>query len=323
MKNIRWGIVGLGNIANKFAHDLALVPDCILYAVASSEKTRAKSFAEKHNAIKAYSNYSALFSDPDVDLVYIASLHPRHAELTLQALSQGKGVLCEKPLGMNFKEVDQMIQKASKAKLFLMEGLWTRFNPSFNQVKQWIDENQIGSIHYINASFSFNGLSKGKDSRLFNPEKGGGSLLDIGIYPLFLSYYFLGIPKEIKTKAMLTKEGVDAQLSMILSYANAQALLYSSFRHDENMGATICGEKGEIYMNSRWHEATEVKLVKQGNELIKTFDFFGLGYTYEIEEANTCFRTNKTQSSKWTWQNSKDMVLLLDEIRMQNGIHYP
>ncbi|MEK9788178.1 MAG: Gfo/Idh/MocA family oxidoreductase [Flavobacteriaceae bacterium] len=322
MKKIRWGIVGLGNIAKKFAADLSLVPDCVLQAVASSDALRAEQFAQKHKAQKAYSNYDQLFSDPEVDLVYIASLHPKHADLTIRALAGGKGVLCEKPLGMNSAEVDQMISQASQANLFLMEGLWTRFNPSFNQVKKWIDEGQIGALRYIHASFSFNGLAKGKDSRLFHPDKGGGSLLDIGIYPLFLAYYFLGIPGEIDAKAHLTEEGVDAQLSSILSYPKAQAMLYSSFIHDQYMGATLCGEKGEIYMYSRWHEATQVKLVKQGEEQIKSFEFSGLGYTYEIEEANRCFNANETQSEKWTWQNSIDLSRLMDAIRAQVGVNY-
>ncbi len=322
MKKIRWGIVGLGNIAKKFAADLSLVPDCVLQAVASSDALRAEQFAQKHKAQKAYSNYDQLFSDPEVDLVYIASLHPKHADLTIRALAGGKGVLCEKPLGMNSAEVDQMISQASQANLFLMEGLWTRFNPSFNQVKKWIDEGQIGALRYIHASFSFNGLAKGKDSRLVHPDKGGGSLLDIGIYPLFLAYYFLGIPGEIDAKAHLTEEGVDAQLSSILSYPKAQAMLYSSFIHDQYMGATLCGEKGEIYMYSRWHEATQVKLVKQGEEQIKSFEFSGLGYTYEIEEANRCFNANETQSEKWTWQNSIDLSRLMDAIRAQVGVNY-
>lgn len=194
MKKIRWGIVGLGNIANKFAADLLLVPDCVLQAVASSDALRAEQFAQKHKAQKAYPNYDQLFSDPEVDLVYIASLHPKHADLTIRALAGGKGVLCEKPLGMNSAEVDQMISQASQANLFLMEGLWTRFNPSFNQVKKWIDEGQIGALRYINSSFSFNGLAKGTDSRLFHPDKGGGSLLDIGIYPLFWPIIFWASP---------------------------------------------------------------------------------------------------------------------------------
>ena len=322
MKSIRWGIVGLGNIANKFAGDLALIPNCTLQAVASSDSARATEFAHKYKAKNSYSNYTDLFRDPEVDLVYIASLHPSHAALSIEAIRQGKGVLCEKPMGMNAKQVKQIIQAATEANVFLMEALWTRFNPAFEQVHQWISENKIGCLRYINATFSFNGLDKGVESRLFNPEKGGGSLLDIGIYPLFLGYHFLGNPDSIKASAVLTKEGVDEQLGFILSYPKAQAMLYSSFTHNEDMQARICGELGEIYMNSRWHETGEIKMVLNGREYSKSFPINGKGYTYEILEANNCFRSGITQSSKWTWQHSLDMAALMDAIRKQTNIIY-
>ncbi len=322
MKLIRWGIVGLGNIANKFAVDLALVPNCSLQAVASSDSARATEFANKYKAKNSYSNYTDLFRDPEVDLVYIASLHPSHAALSIEAIKQGKGVLCEKPMGMNAKQVKQIIQAATESNVFLMEALWTRFNPAFEQVDQWISENKIGCLRYINATFSFNGLDKGVESRLFNPEKGGGSLLDIGIYPLFLGYHFLGNPDSIKASAVLTKEGVDEQLGFILSYPKAQAILYSSFTHNEDMQARICGELGEIYMNSRWHETREIKMVLNGEEYSKSFPINGKGYIYEILEANNCFRNGITQSSKWTWENSLEMAALMDAIRKQIKIVY-
>lgn len=322
MKSIRWGIVGLGNIAKKFAGDLALIPNCSLQAVASSDFARATEFAHKYKAKNSYSNYTDLFSDPEVDLVYIASLHPSHAALSIEAIKQGKGVLCEKPMGMNAKQVKQIIQAATEANVFLMEALWTRFNPAFEQVHQWISENKIGRLRYINATFSFNGLDKGLESRLFNPEKGGGSLLDIGIYPLFLGYHFLGKPDNVKASAVLTKEGVDEQLGFILSYPKAQAILYSSFTHNEDMQARICGELGEIYMNSRWHETGKIKMVLNGEEYSKSFPFNGKGYTYEILEANRCLRSGVNQSSKWTWQNSLEMAVLMDAIRKQTKIIY-
>ena len=323
MKTIRWGIIGLGNIAHKFAADLALVANCKLQAVASSDETRAQQFAEKFKANNCYSNYDALLEDNQIDIVYVASLHPLHASLSVKALEKGKAVVCEKPLGMHSSEVKQIMGAAKKSNTFLMEALWTRFNPAFEQVREWIHKGQIGELRYINATFSFNGLDRGKASRLFNPEKGGGSLLDIGIYPLFLAYHFLGKPKDVKASAILSAEGVDEQLSFILSYDNAQALLYSSFVHDEDMRASLCGETGEIYMDSKWHATSNVNLVKAGKEIKKSFPFNGMGYTYEIEEANTCLRWGKLQSPKWKWEESLDMAILMDEIRKQVGVSYP
>jgi len=323
MKEIRWGIVGLGNIARKFATDLALVPNCTLQAVASSDKKRAHDFADEFNAKTHYSDYDRLFKDLKVDVVYIASLHPQHAELSLAALKEGKGVLCEKPLGLNAREVGSIITSAKENNAFLMEALWTRFNPAFEQVGKWIAQNQIGPLRYINASFSFNGLDRGEDSRLFNPDKAGGTLLDIGIYPLFLAYHLLGIPTSIKANATLTSKGVDEQLAFLLSFDKAHALMYSSFTHDEDMRATICGEEGEIYMDSRWHETPQIKLVQKGKESMKSFNFLGKGYTYEIEEVNHCLRNKLLESPKWTMKNSLEMASLMDEIRSQVGVSFP
>ena len=322
MKSIHWGIVGLGNIAHKFASDLVLVPNCILQAVASSDSSRALEFSKKFKSKNYYSNYTDLFSDPSVDVVYIASLHPFHKSHSIEAIKQGKAVLCEKPLGMNKEEVMQMIKIARDKNIFLMEALWTRFNPAFEQVNKWINDNKIGPVRYINASFSFNAQDRGVDSRVFNPKKGGGSLLDIGIYPLFLAYHFLGFPQDLKASAVLTKEKVDEQLGFIFSYNRAQAMLYSSFSHDEDMRATICGENGEIYMESKWHNTSNVKLVIDKKEIKKSFNFLGAGYTYEIEEVNNCIRKNKLESSKWNWKNSLDIAILMDNIRKKVGIIY-
>ena len=223
---------------------------------------------------------------------------------------------------MNKEEVMQMIKTARDKNIFLMEALWTRFNPAFEQVNKWINDNKIGPVRYINASFSFNAQDRGVDSRVFNPKKGGGSLLDIGIYPLFLAYHFLGFPQDLKASAVLTKEKVDEQLGFIFSYNRAQAMLYSSFSHDEDMRATICGENGEIYMESKWHNTSNVKLVIDKKEIKKSFNFLGAGYTYEIKEVNNCIRKNKLESSKWNWKNSLDIAILMDNIRKKVGIIY-
>ena len=323
MQNIKWGIVGLGNIANKFAEDLALVPDAILWAVASSNAERAQEFARKHKAIRHYDSYSSLFEDPAVQVVYIATLHPDHVPIAIEAIRHGKGVLCEKPLGINTKEVQELINLAQNHSLFLMEALWTRFNPAFEQTLKFIQEGELGLLRYINASFSFNGLDRSIDSRLFNPQKAGGALLDIGIYPLFLAYQILGIPKDIKASAILTPQGVDVQLGFILTYETAQAVLYASFSHDEDMRATICGEKGQIYLSSRWHETDQIHRVQSGKSTIINCPVKGRGYYYEILEVHKCLILGQTESKKWNWKNSLDLSSLMDQIRKQCGIVYP
>ncbi len=320
---IKWGILGLGKIAHKFAQDLQLVEGCSLEAVASSNLDRAQAFASKYQVIKAYGDYGTLFEDEAIEIIYIASLNQNHYNHTLKALKSGKAVLCEKPLAINQKQVIEMIACAKKQQVFLMEALWTRFNPSIKQVLQWVDGGVIGPLRYLYASFSFNGLDASHDSRLFNPEKGGGSLLDIGIYPVFLAYLLLGKPKTIKASAVLTATAVDEQIGMLFSYEKSQAILYSSFAHDEEMQARICGEAGEIYIDSRWHESPKLTLVKNESKTIHNLDFSGKGYTYEIEEANNCLREKKLESLTWSHNDSLELTKLMDSIRLQTGIIFP
>ena len=323
MEAIRWGILGLGNIAHKFASDLLKVNGCKLYGVASSREQVAEKFAVKFNVKKFYNHYQKLILDKEIDIIYIATLNNDHYKYSIEALSNKKAVLCEKPLAINKNQVQNLIKFSKKNKSFLMEALWTRFNPTFKQLSSWLKEDMIGPIRYINASFSFNGLKKSIDSRLFNPYKAGGSLLDIGIYPLFLAYLVLGRPKDVKSNAIKTISGVDKQIGILLSYDNAHAVLYSSFSHNEEMVARICGENGEIYIDSRWHESPSLTLVSGEKRLKRNFNFNGKGYSYEIEEANECLRKGYLQSSLWTQKNSLDLVILMDEIREQNKILYP
>lgn len=320
---VKWGILGLGKIAHKFVSDLHLVERCELVAVASSNEERAIEFAKQYHVKRAYGSYKSLYKDEEVEIIYIASLNQEHYRQTLDALRHRKAVLCEKPLGINQQQVKEMILFSEAQQVLLMEALWTRFNPVFDQLLHWIKAGEIGDVRYINASFSFYGLDYGLESRLFNPEKGGGSLLDIGIYPLFLSYFILGKPNSMKTAAIKSSSGVDEQTAMILSYERAQAVLYSSFAHQEEMRATVCGEKGEIYIDSRWHEASSLTLVKQGVPKTQTFDLVGKGYAYEIKEVNECLRKGKQQSLKWTLKDSLALIQLMDEARVQNGIYYP
>ena len=151
---IKWGILGLGKIAHKFASDLILVEDCELTAVASSNEDRAKVFAKEFGVNTFYGDYESLYADNSVKIIYIASLNQNHHGHVIEAIKNGKSILCEKPLAINQRQVKEMIDCAKKHKVFLMEGLWTRFNPAFEQVLQWIDRGEIGKLRYVNATFS-------------------------------------------------------------------------------------------------------------------------------------------------------------------------
>lgn len=322
-KKIHWGIIGLGNIAHHFVKDLALIPEAVLTAVASRNVIKAKDFASEYNHPKAYGSYEELLADPQVDVVYIATPHTSHANLAIKSMKAGKHVLCEKPLGVNSTEVQEMVAVAQEEKVFLMEALWSRFNPSIQAVLQQVKNNSIGAIRYVKADFGFYALDRDKNGRILNPELAGGSILDIGIYPIFLSYMVLGMPKSITANALFGATGAELQTSVLFNYDSAQAVLLSSFMAKTEMRAEIGGEKGQLYIEPRWHEAQAYSIEKDGEKTTFPLPTMGRGYSYEINEVHQCLTENKLQSALWSHKNSLDLITLLDAVRAKAGVVFP
>lgn len=318
-----WGIIGAGNIAHSFSKDLRLVEQGRLMAVASRSLEKAKAFAKEYDAPLAFGSYEELFKCEEVDVIYIATPHMNHAELSIAAMQAGKHVLCEKPAGVNKNEVLKMVKAAKEHHVFFMEALWSRFNPTIIKVKELVENGTIGNVGYLHADFAFNAMGRDEDGRLLNPHLAGGSLLDIGIYPIFLSYLILGMPKDIKASVNFYKTGVEVQTSMIFDYGNAQAILYSGLTSASEMKAQIAGSKGSIFIHPRWHEATGYTLEKDGEQSVNEIGKLGKGYTYEIEEVQKCLSDKKLESTLWSHQNSLNLIALMDTVREQTGIVFP
>lgn len=318
---IKWGIVGLGKIANEFARDLQLVESGELCAVASRNIDKAQEFANQFQCPKAYGSYDELFEDENIDILYIATPHDSHAELTIKALQNNKHVLCEKPLALHYNDALQMINTAKKHNKFFMEAFWTRFNPSMREALQHIQNGSIGEVKYVNADFAIT-FENPDNTRMTDMKLGGGALMDIGVYPLFLAYLILGKPKEILAKSNFHSTGADTQTSIILQYENAQAVLHASFLYTSNMEATISGTKGRINLDPLWF-MTESYSLTQGDQKTK-FErpTLGKGYSYEIEECNACLRANKTESELWSHQNSLELSAIVEEVKNQIGLVY-
>jgi len=323
MKEIRWGIIGPGSIAGKFANDLNLVEGATIEAVASRSLDRSKNFAIEYGAKNAYGSYEELFASDSVDVVYVATPHVFHKNLTIQAMQNGKHVLCEKPLGVNLAEVEEMLQVAQENKVFLMEALWSRFNPSIAEIKNRVQDGHLGKLRYINADFAFYAMNRDVDSRLLNPDLAGGSLLDIGIYPVFLSYLLLGMPKNIEVKAKLMSNGLEIQTAMLFEYEEAYSVLYSGLTHKSRMSAEITGERGSFYIDPRWHEADGYEQLIDGDTIKIDLPKLGNGYVHEIEEVHKCLIEGKLQSDSWSHADSLNLISLLDEIRNQTSIQFP
>lgn len=324
MKTIKWGIIAPGKIAHKFASDLLLINDAEIVAVASRNIDRATEFAQQYSIEKAYGSYTELANDPKVDVVYIASPHTRHFEHSMLCLENGKHVLCEKPIAMNSNQLEELSTCARKNNRFLMEAFWTRFIPSYNKCRQLIENNVIGDIKYIQADFAFISPFE-PEKRIYNKALGGGSLLDIGIYPVFIALDLLGKPEQILSSAFFSDSGVDESCNIIFNYPNqkASANLYSSILTESPIEALICGTKGEIKIESRWHHAQKIT-VTHARESAKVLEFElkGNGYFYEIEEVNNCLRNSKTKSELFSLKQSFLLHQTLDTIRSQIGLKY-
>ena len=318
MKDVyRWGIIGAGKISEKFAEGLKSASKADCYAVASRDISKAEDFAAKNGFKKAYGSYEELLDDPYVDIVYIATPNNYHYANTLSALNAGKNVLCEKPFALNSNELKEMIKLARSKKLFLMEALWSRFLPSVIKVKELIESKQLGKAHIIQADFGF--ISEyNPDGRLFNPSLGGGSLLDIGIYPVFLSLFLFGYPDNISALSVKAPSGTDNTNGILFSYKDGKvSSLMSSFAVNLDTEARIFCDKGKITLNRMFHCPTSVT-VSEGNSTHKLpIDFSGNGYNYEADEVMRCLDSGFTESPDWSLNSSIELMKLLDEIRLQ------
>lgn len=318
---IKWGIIGLGRIAHKFAEDLLLVKNCTLEAVASRDLKKAESFSKQYNATTFYNSYEALFKNTLVDIVYIATPNNSHKLYTVLALEHKKAVLCEKPFAINKKQVYSMIEASKNNNTFLMEAMWSRFIPSIKKIKTSIDSGEIGEVKYINADFSFKANTS--IQRIYDKELGGGSLLDIGIYPVFLAYLLLGIPTKINANAHYYKSGADSQLAMLFNYKNAQAILFSSFNSTSKRVAKISGTLGEIIINNPWNETNSFTIQKNNEEAsLISLPTVGKGFSHEIVECANCLLENNIESATWSHQNSLDLITLLDAVREKINLTY-
>lgn len=323
---LRWGIIGLGKIAGHFARDFIHTSSDQneLVAVASRSLDKARAFAQIHQIPKFYKSYEALFQDSEVDIIYNATPHNSHKTYTIMALEAGKHVLCEKPMGVNSAEVQDMINTAKKNKLFLMEALWTRWNPVILDVLELLSSDKLGSIIKVEADFGFKALMNPND-RLFKPELAGGALLDIGIYPLFLSYLLLGKPKSLNASATLSDLGVDLSTSMLLNYSNDVYFQADcTILEDTETTATITCETGEVIISRRWHEANSYQVTHSNGNIDKfALDLKNRGYYEEVKHCYEMIATGNIESDMWSLKNSLELADILDQVRAKIGLVYP
>lgn len=324
MKNYRWGIIGPGKIAAKFAAALPLAGRASLEAVASREEGRAREFAGKFGAPRTYSRYEELAADPLIDAVYIATPHGFHAQYAILCLQHGKAVLCEKPMALSARQVQQMVDASRENKAFLMEAMWTRFLPLIEKILEIIREGQLGTVKYVRGDFGF-AAPFNPEGRLYNLRLGGGSLLDIGIYPLFLCQLLLGKPEAILASAHLAPTGSDETCQAILQYPEGRsAMIHSTLACQTSITAEIAGTAGMIQLPTPWYKNDTFTLLRPGKET-QTFSVEPMvnGFEYEIREVTACLDKEVTESPLHSHADSLLLNGTMDAIRRQMGVVYP
>jgi predicted dehydrogenase len=320
---IRWAILGAGRIANSFTKDFPLMYNADLVAVAASDRERAKNFATQYNIPQALS-YDELYASKEIDAVYIATTHNFHFEQALKCLQNGKAVLCEKPVTVNDKEFKVLMKLSKNKKLFFMEAIWTYFLPAIFKARQWMDEGKIGKLKVIQADFAF-AMEKNLEGRLYNPMLAGGSLLDLGIYPIALAYYFTNKePLKITATATMTSTGVDESVAMSFQYGDVIALLFSSVITRMTNVCRIYGESGYIEIPDFW-KAFGCKLYDKDYNLIDSFNDNreAHGFIYEMQHANEMIMAGEYESPVLPHSRSNAIQETMKEIRNQIGLKYP
>ena len=318
---IKWGIVGPGNIANKFAAALKNVEGASLWAVASRSPERGKAFADKYDIPNVFGSYEEM-ANSEVDAVYIATPHPFHKPCAELFLNAGKHVLCEKPVCVNSEDAITLKECAEKNNVFLMEAMWTRFLPAIDEALRIVKSGEIGEIRGVSADFCYSTTPE-EEEKLFLNSMAGGSLLDVGIYGLTLASIFLGnAPTEISANADV-KDGVDFHTSITLKYKNGEiADITSAINVIKPENGFIYGTKGYITL-PHFYGATEIIVNSIDGERHVSKPCIGDGFEEEIIEACNCIREGKQQSDIMPMSESIKMLELMDTIRAKTGVRYP
>lgn len=321
---VRWGIVGTGAMAASFARALQLVEDATVLAVASRSQPTAEAFGTEFNIPHTYGSYQSLLGDPRVDIVYIATPHSSHSELSMASLEMGKAVLCEKPFTVNAAQARAVIALARKKELFLMEAMWTRFVPAIEKLRELLNQQRIGDVQIMLAGGAYM-PDFDPDYYLFNKELGGGILLDAGVYLVSMASMVLGNPTQVLATGQLGSAGVDEHEAILLSHRRGEiASLYVSHRAKSAPDLTLLGSKGKIHLHPPVFCPTGLTLSVDGMpDEVFEFPATDPGYRYEAIEVNRCLQQGRKESELMPLNETLVVMETMDEIRRQLGVRYP
>jgi predicted dehydrogenase len=320
---VGWGIIGPGRIASQVIKDFPHVEGANAVAVASRSTERAQTFATQHRLAQAYGSYQEIMADEGVDVVYISTPHPQHHAIALAAIAAGKAALVEKAFTATVAGAEQVITAARQRQVFVMEAMWTRFQPAIVAARALIDDGAIGEVRQLQADL---GVDRPYDrtDRLFDPAQGGGAMLDLGVYVVSFAQYFLGTPDRIAVSGSLAPTGVDAEAGLLLGYDDGRvASLLISLKHHTPGAARIQGTKGWIEVPPRFHHPHRIVLHRRGREPeMLSRPPLGTGYSHELIEVTESVRSGRTESVIMPLQDTLAVQRILNSACEELGVFH-
>lgn len=326
-----WTVVGPGRIAHRFAQALWTLPGCTLAAVVSRDRQRGEAFARQWGDADTLvtNDLRQALASGTVDAVYVATPHPFHAEAVRTALRAGKAVLCEKPLTPSAAATAELIALAEQHQAFLMEAVWTRFLPIYATVQQWLREGHVGAVRSLQSHFCIDKpfSPSAPNDRCHDPAQAGGALLDIGIYNISVSRMVLNnaAVEDFDVHATLGPLGCDLRLTAQLHFAGGiTSQFVCGFDGVADNSFHIAGERGHITVHDGFWQATGATLAVHGDAPVTEHAPFACnGFEYQIAEVQRCRAQGLLQSPVMPWQESLEVVRLMDAMRQRIGLHYP
>lgn len=318
---LRWGIAATGSIAASMCEALRTLPDAEIVAVGSRTQDGADSFAQRFGIDRAHGSYEALWADDDVDIVYIASPHSHHRDMTVAALDAGKHVLCEKAFAINATQAREMVDAARRNDRFLMEAMWTWFIPAVVDIRRRVLDGEIGELKVIEANFGIPVTDP--DGRHRRIDLAGGAMLDVGIYPVTFARFLAGDPVNAKVSGSLGATGVDATVGGVVTFANgALGVFHTSLDMMTSLGASVFGTLGRIDVEAPFWFPTSFTVRVTGQEPVHV-EMAHDGLAHEAAHAMDRIRAGHCESDVIPLASTVSTMELLDDIRAQLGVIYP
>ncbi|WP_293937407.1 Gfo/Idh/MocA family protein [Iodobacter sp.] len=317
---IRFGIIGTGHIAHRFAQGLAFISgEAQLAAVWNRNQAKAAAFADQYGGVVHQSVDDLLASD--IDAVYIATPHTSHAAYSIAAMQAGKAVLCEKPAATSLAELERVLAVATQTGQLFMEAMKPGFYPLYQQLREHLLDDPIGPVAFVRCGFANPNVSA--DHAVLKPSMAGGGLLDIGIYGAFLAVDWLGDVEEVQTLGRL-KGGVDTFASLNSQHRAGISQLYCGLDLAGSGEALLAGPDGYVVLDEKWWNPTGATIFyKDGRKVRLEKPALGSGLQYEAAHFYHLLSTGQSESPLMPYAHSRAMIAMMDAARAELGLVYP